>query len=668
MVPSLSWAVPACWLLTIAFPAFAAAPPLAPAGGPDDSFRIAPGQTERYADLLLRGEILGRTGRVLVGLTDEGAPPVERGAVAAPLWSAGLVTTVLPGGLIRVTPAPGTDDLALARRLDALPGVEFAVPDLLLPLRTFETPSDLLYPDQWHLENTGQSGVVDTDIDAALAWQFATGAGQIIAIIDTGTQPDHPDLRVTLGYDYVDHDTDSTPDYADPYGGPHGTGTAGIAAATGNNGVGVAGVAFDAEIYAIRLIGGSTSSEDLYNAFVEAVDSGAGVLSNSWGYGSCDPVSASTVFTKMFRYAENHGRGELGSVVVFAAGNDGCDIADNGMLNMEYPVTVAAMESTDVRSYYSDFGDAVDIAAPTSILTTDWTSGGYGSYNGDDGYYGYFAGTSGATPVVAGVFALMFEANPRLTAADAREILCQTGVKVDLANVTYDAEGRNPYYGCGRVNAGAAVAAVANGAPETPTVPADETVPPGPANLTWVEAVDPDGDALSYVVRWSVAGPTPNAADGWPDVAVDSGSDRADSGSSGDSAASRDSESGADTGADSGGSADSGADSGADPTPVAQTSGESTVTGLYFRPPVSLVEGNVLAWTVASLDAWGEGAQSAAVTLTVVAPEVPPDAPPETDDDASDGKPGGCSSSGAPESLVLALTGLLALYAGRRPE
>lgn len=642
MPPAPSWPLPACWLLALAVPALAAAP-AERLVGVDDTFRIAPGETVHYADLLERGAILGRTGRILVSL-HEYPPTGSTGQPPAAPWSAGRVTTVLRGGLIRVTPGPGEDDLALARRLDALPGVEFAVPDLLLPLTTSEAPSDPFYMDQWHLENTGQTGIADTDIDAALAWQFATGTGQTIAIIDTGTQPDHPDLRVTLGYDYVDHDADSTPDYGDSSGGPHGTGTAGIAAASGNNGIGVAGVAFDADIYAIRLIGGSTSTEDVYNAFVEAVDAGAGVLSNSWGYGSCDAVAASSVFTKMFRYAEKQGRDGLGSVVVFAAGNDGCDLADNGMLNMEYPVTVAALESNDVRSSYSDFGDAVDIAAPTSLLTTDWTTGGYGSYNGDDGYYPYFSGTSGATPVVAGVFALMFEANPRLTAADAREVLCQTGVKVDLDSVTYDAEGRNPYYGCGRVNAGAAVAAVVNAAPETPTVPADETVAPGPANLTWTAAGDPDGDALSYVVRWSVEGPTPTAAEGWPQVAADSGGDSA-----------TDSATGADTADDTGGPTDSGGD----PAPGVETSGESTVTGVFFRPPASFVDGDVLTWTVASLDAWGEGAPSATVTVTVAEPEV-------AADDPVGEKQAGCSTSGAAGSLGLAMAGLLALSTGRR--
>ncbi len=627
----------------------------------DDTFRIAPGEIVHYRDLLDSHQILGRTGAVLVGATgDDTRLPTAVGAIP------NLTVTPQRGGLYRVYGARGTDDLALARVLDQLPGVEFAVPDLILPLTIDTVPNDPYYSGEWHLENTGQSGVVDTDIDAETAWLYATGAGQLIAIIDTGTQPDHPDLRVTMGYDYVDHDNDATPDYTDATAAPHGTGTAGIAAASGNNGIGVAGVAYDADIYAIRLIGGATSTDDVYNAFAEAVDAGASVLSNSWGYGTCDAVSASSVFSKMYRYAENKGRGGLGSVVVFAAGNDNCDTANNGMLSDDRPVVVAALESNDVRSWYSDYGDAVDISAPTNLLTTDWTTGGYGTYNGDDGYYPYFSGTSGATPVVAGVFALMFAANPRLTAADARDVLCETAVKVDLADVTYDSEGRNPYYGCGRVNAGAAVAAVANTAPEAPTVPADATVLPGPHALTWSPAFDADNDALRYVVRWSVSGPAPTAATGAGDTGT--------VGASVDSAADSGTDSATDTapdsraGADSPIPADSGAsdtgDTGAAPVP---TSGEITVNGTFYRPPVAFVDTDVVTWTVAAVDPWGEGPASATATLTVAAPVVPVD----TADTDTQSKPkptqkSGCTTAPASTSVALLLAGLLASALLRR--
>lgn len=629
----------------------AAAPALAAV--PDDTFSITPGEVVHYGDLLASGSVLGRTGRVLVGLADDGyqhafAYTVQSG------WP-GTQVVPLPGGLLRVTPAPGSDDLALARAIAQVTGVEFAVPDLVLPLTVNATPADPFYPDEWHLENSGQSGTVDVDVDADLAWQLATGAGQIIAIIDTGTQPDHPDLRVTMGYDYVDHDADSTPNYADASGGPHGTGTAGIAAASGDNGIGVAGVAFDADIYAIRLIGGATSEEDVYNAFVEAVDAGSGVLSNSWGYGSCDPIYGSSVFTRMFRYAERQGRGGLGSVVVFAAGNENCDVAENGMLNMDTPVVVAALESSDVRSSYSNYGDAVDVAAPTSLLTTDWTSGGYGSYDGDDGYVNGFNGTSGAAPVVAGVVAVMLEANPRITAEAVRDVLCQTAVKVDLEDVAYDAEGRNPYYGCGRINAGAAVAAVANGAPGPVAVPADAIARPGPGHLSWDAAEDPDNDALRYIVRWSMSGPWPSPSSEWP--ITDTGTAPSDTSSD-----TSDTAAGPDSGAETGGADSNRSDTGGGDTgPAVQTAGEVTVSGVLYVPPALFVDGDVVTYTVTPVDPWGEGTESGPVTITFLDPDTPEDSP----DGPTDEPKRGCSTTGSSPSLALLLAALAVVRRAR---
>src|SRR5688500_851929 len=141
----------------------------------DDTFPTGIGSaTARYGDLLASGAVKGRTGRLLV-----------RGERAALAGVAGVgAVTVLPGGLMRVEPTPGSDDLALARALHGRPGIRYAVPDLILPLVTRSTPDDPLLADEWHLENTGQGGrTVDVDIDATLAWQFATGAGQLIAIV-----------------------------------------------------------------------------------------------------------------------------------------------------------------------------------------------------------------------------------------------------------------------------------------------------------------------------------------------------------------------------------------------------------------------------------------------------------------------------------------------------
>ena len=257
--------------------------------------------------------VRGRTGDLLARAADPAALAALPGIVSIER---------LRGGLVRIRLRPGADDLALARELHARADVEWVHPDLRIDLTPALVPADPWFVDQWHLENTGQGGrVAGVDINAAQAWNTATGAGVVVAVIDSGVQLDHPDLVVVPGHDYIDRDDDPSP--GTDSSAPHGTGVAGIAAATGNNGLGVAGVAWGSEVYAIRLIGGNTSTSDLYESFAEAVDAGASVLSNSWGFYGCDGVPSIEVFTEMFDYAEDVGRGGLGSVVVFAAGNDG---------------------------------------------------------------------------------------------------------------------------------------------------------------------------------------------------------------------------------------------------------------------------------------------------------------------------------------------------------
>jgi thermitase len=476
----------------------------------DDGFHPDAGDERvSFGALLRSGDILGRTGHIL-GRADD--PDAIRGLAGV----AGV--RVHRGGLLEVTPTPGTDDLALSRQLHDRADVRWATPDLVLPYR-LDAPDDPFEADEWHLENTGQSGrMADVDIDADTAWTFATGKEQMIAIIDSGTQLEHPDLRVTAGHDYVDGDDDPSPLFEDTAYGPHGTCAAGVAAAAGNNGYGVAGVAYDADIYAIRLIGGTgTTLTDQYDAFLEAVDAGADVLSNSWGFDNdCSGVRNYGVFGDMFDYAETEGRDGLGSVVVFAAGNGGCDIAADKMLAHDSLLVVAAVEWWDTRAWYSNFGDSVNISAPTGLLTTDLDPGGYGSYGGDDWFVDGFNGTSAATPVVAGVAALMFEANPRLTAAQVRQVICDTAVRIDAGNANYNADGWSPYYGCGLVDAGAAVAAVADSEPEAPIPVVPDEVLADDVVLSWAPSVDADDDVIRYEVRWGPAG----EADGAPIVPV----------------------------------------------------------------------------------------------------------------------------------------------------
>ena len=519
---------------------------------------IAPASAEDwfYPDATLHQAAIppdwGRTGAVLVRVESAQSPPLHPD-VAHIEW-----LTRQPA-VARLTLSPGVDDLALSRELHARDEVHWAHPDFILPLTVHSLPSDPFVDSQWHLENTGQSGAPGTDINAATAWQYATGFGQIISIIDSGVDADHPDLAVIGELDVIDGDTDSYPENDNA----HGTACAGLAASIGNNDEGGAGVAYDAEIFGVRFIGANSASA-FYDAFTDSVDAGATVLSNSWGSSAaCDGYSLPSSYHAAMDYAETDGRGGLGAAVVFAAGNDNCDISMDGFLVYDTVVAVAALSSGDVRESYSSFGTPVDIAAPSGgLITTDLTGDvGYGSYSDDNNYTGGMSGTSAAAPLVAGVFALMFEANERLTIADARDVMCQTATRIDVIDAEYDSAGWSPYYGCGRVDAGAAVAAVANVAPEAPA----STVPDTAAYedriwLDWTDAVDADSDRLTYRVTW------------WVD----------------------------------------------DDDPV-----EVIVDGLSLELTGEAVAEQTISWHVTAIDLWGDGIQSDEYTLSVSARPTP---------------------------------------------
>ncbi len=397
---------------------------------------------------------------------------------------------------------PGTDDLAISRHFHNQDNVKWAHPDFLLDLKLHAMSNDPLVDPQWHLENEGQKGAPGVDVNAELAWTVTTGEGQLIAIIDSGVDLTHPDLLGTSGYDYVDQDEDSYP--AD--GNAHGTACAGLAAGIGNNEEGGAGVAYGAEILGVRLLGGPTTMSDMYGAIVNSVDAGASVLSNSWGFsGSCQGYSIPEAYEQALDYAEEKGRDGLGTVVLQAAGNDNCDISNDGLLAYPTIVAVAALGASDDKESYSSFGTPIDIAAPSGgLITTDITGeAGYGSYAENNNYTGGMSGTSAATPVAAGVYALMFAANERLTAAQARDIVCQTATRNDILDAEFDDSGWSPYFGCGRIDAGAAVMAVANVAPEVPESAMSVTeVYEDRIWLDWSAAIDLDGDPLTYKIQW----------------------------------------------------------------------------------------------------------------------------------------------------------------------
>lgn len=294
-----------------------------------------------------------------------------------------------------------------------------------------------------------QYGLDIVEADAAHA--TATGRGAIIAIIDTGVQASHPDLqggRLLPGYDFVQND--STPQ--DDVDG-HGTHVLGIAGATKDNGVGVSSVAPGAQLLPVRVLDneGSGTIENVVRGIDYAVREGAHVINLSLGGDPSSLILSSPQFDAAINRALDAGR-----VVIAAAGNDGLP-ACNQPSGRGRLLCVGSVDESRDRSAFSNFSgntQALGIMAP----------GGSGFFGADilstfirneprfGGPYTEIAGTSQATPHVAGVAALLVEKGLR----------GQTAVRRLLATAT-DAgmPGPDPEYGAGIVNARRAVEGLA---------------------------------------------------------------------------------------------------------------------------------------------------------------------------------------------------------------
>jgi subtilisin family serine protease len=360
--------------------------------------------------------------------------------------------------------------------------VEFAAPNFLAEV-TKPRMNDPRFGSQWHLRNTGRHGAVaHEDVDAAGAWKIAGGGSPrtVIAIIDDGIDIDHPDLKPNIwrnprrgardrhGRDFVD-DTDRwnprpkvfNPPFDDTDSNDiHGTPCAGVAAGAGNNRRGVTGIAWRCKLLAVKILAGPTLAP--YDRIADSIRYAAwhaDVLSCSWGVARHPDVESAIAD------ATTRGRRGRGAPVFVATGNEfarriGFPSSDDRAL------AVGASNDRGRRSGYSNYGDGIAFVAPSDdarrqgITTTDvhFRTKGYapGSAYCDD-----FGGTSSATPLAAGIAALMLSVNPSLRWDEVGDLMKSTADRIDAAKGNY----RKNYsvrYGYGRVNAAAAVAAAAS--------------------------------------------------------------------------------------------------------------------------------------------------------------------------------------------------------------
>jgi thermitase len=342
----------------------------------------------------------------------------------------GKVIGAIPEIGVSVVSVPQNQAAERARTYGAEKNVKFAEPDYVAT--AILTPNDTYFTNQWGM----------TKIQAPNAWSVTTGSSDVkIAILDTGIDQDHPDLasKIVANKNFT---TSSTVD--DLYG--HGTHCAGIAAATTNNSIGVAGVGYNTSLMNVKVLDdtGSGYYSWIANGITWATDNGAKVISMSLG-GS----SGSSTLQNAVNYAWSKG-----VVVVAAAGN-------NGNTAPSYPayyancIAVAATDQNDAKASFSTYGSWVDVAAPGvniySTLPNHTNSIGTMTY-------GYLSGTSMSTPFVAGLAGLIWSTSYGTS---------NTSVRSRIESTADATAGTGTYWQYGRINA---YKAVAPAAPQPPSL------------------------------------------------------------------------------------------------------------------------------------------------------------------------------------------------------
>ncbi|MEX2233362.1 MAG: S8 family serine peptidase [Cyclobacteriaceae bacterium] len=393
-----------------------------------------------------------------------------------------------------------------------------------------ETSNDPLLSNQWHYNNTGQTGgTAGADISLLQAWGIETGNRSIIVSVhDGGIQINHVDLANNIWINPneiqgngIDDDNNGYIDDVNGYGfadntgniypDNHGSHVGGTIAATNNNGTGVAGIAGGSgNGDGVRLMScavfGNFNVGGFAESYIYAADNGSVISQNSWGYTSPN-VYEQSVLDAIDYFIAEAGRDELGNqtgpmnggIVIFAAGNGNSSEA-------YYPgyyapvFSVAATNHLDMKAWYSNYGTWVDIAAPGG--ETSVTQQGVLSTLIDN-QYGYFQGTSMACPHVSGVAALLVSryGGPGFTPASLRSRIMQTADNIDSAHPAFAG-----MLGSGRMNAFAALQQDDETPPETITDLSVAAIGITNVQLAWTAPADAgNGFATNYDLRYSTS-------------------------------------------------------------------------------------------------------------------------------------------------------------------
>lgn len=362
--------------------------------------------------------------------------------IAVSIYDSGLVNWAQPDMEAHFELAADIDSETADDDTDSMP----ETPDPVTPDDTWYTQYAV---GKWHHEK----------VRSNYAWALEQGDPSIkIAIIDNGVDVGHEDLKdnmfADLGWNFVNENNDpsfkphtTATAYQSRILLAHGTMVAGVAAAKGNNSKGIAGICWNCGIIPVRFLdmdigtGSVDTFHKTYLALKLAVDNGASVINNSWVWwnqGTCNSVPFNSFVEQAVQYAVKNGRGGLGTIMVWAAGNNFCDTANVKNFDNDHIVVVSALRHNTLdnlkgyKATYSNFGNAIDVSAPAGdpddsspyngLVATD-ISNGLGS---DSGHYETtikFAGTSAAAPVVSGAIGLMLSAKPEMKFFEALHCL-----------------------------------------------------------------------------------------------------------------------------------------------------------------------------------------------------------------------------------------------------
>jgi subtilisin family serine protease len=335
------------------------------------------------------------------------------------------------------------------------------------------TPNDPYFP--WSGSGVllgGQWG--DGLTQAQKAWDITTGSSKVIvAVVDSGIDDAHPDLAGQLvpGASMVGGTTVATES--------HGEYVAGVISPNTNNGTGVAGYCWSCKLMPVKITNTSSATySDMASGIVWATDHGARVINVSYA-----GTTSSSTLNSAVAYATNHG-----SIVVAAAGNSGCSC-------VSYPaaspgaIAVAASDQFDNLMNYSNYGSWVQVAAPTSDITT-WLT-----INGQPYGYGPVGGTSISAPVVAGILALMISYDPNATVTELKDALFSN---VDpITGLTQDGSRVSVQYGRANVYRALLAMGAVTGPSVGPSPSASPSTSPSPTPSSPAPTPDPSSTSSS---------------------------------------------------------------------------------------------------------------------------------------------------------------------------